>query len=400
MRQADLVKVINETYQLGISQKVVKERIDKIYKYIKNQVIFNKGKFDIEESILFKKYIKSIERKNFNHYTGAIFCSLLLLYEKEKIFRSVLKGKIVNSLYIEDFITSFENYINQFLSEINKIYDEKLLDEFEDNEIYFIPTLKEFLIKLFDIEKIIEEKLNDELKDTEILMNKVNRLSPYRKFLFIEKFNKKLEKLIQKEEWNLKEELRNAIEKHDLDTITEIITELRFYFNNKDKNNIVDKEKIFKDLEGILLKSQSYSKLKAMEQINYFIDIITKYKDEKAIKILDDLNELMHKEVDEVLPFLEKTISLYEQEQKIESNTLKENRDRTKKAFFRAGRLRSNTEMKEILEQREEYLYIKVNDKQLFGSLMKLIDIAIKDENQAMLLNIDFILKYYKKFLM
>ncbi|HDR4556464.1 hypothetical protein LKM14_24955 [Bacillus cereus] len=54
MRQADLVKVINETHQLGISQKVVKERIDKIYKYIKNQVIFNKEKFDINELIFLK----------------------------------------------------------------------------------------------------------------------------------------------------------------------------------------------------------------------------------------------------------------------------------------------------------------------------------------------------------
>ncbi|HDR7573772.1 TPA: hypothetical protein QCX38_005393, partial [Bacillus mobilis] len=356
-----------------------KERIDKIYKFIKNQVISNNKEFNTSELMFFKKYIKSIERKNFNYYTGAIFCSLLLLYENEKVFRSVLKGKIVNSLYIEDFITGFENYINQFLSEINQIYDGKPLDEFEDNEIYFIPILKEFLIKIFDIEKALEEKLNNELKDTEILMNKINGLSTYRKFLFIEKFNKKLEKLIQKEEWNLKEELRNAIEKHDLDTITEIITELRFYFNNKDKNNIVDKEKIFKDLEGVLLQSQNYSKLKTMEQINYFIDIITTYKDEKAIKIIDDLNELMQTEGDELLLFLEKTISLYEQGQEIESNTLKENRDKTKKALFRAGRLRSNTEMKEILEQREEYLYIEVNDKQLFESLKKLIDIAIKD---------------------
>ncbi|PHC64069.1 hypothetical protein, partial [Bacillus wiedmannii] len=143
MRQADLVKVINETHQLGISQKVVKERIDKIYKYIKNQFIFNKEKFDINELIFFKKYIKSIERKSFNRHTGAIFCSLLLLYENEKNFRNVLKGKIVNSLYIEDFITGFENYINQCLSEIYKIYDEKSLDEFENNKIYFIPTLKE-----------------------------------------------------------------------------------------------------------------------------------------------------------------------------------------------------------------------------------------------------------------
>lgn len=386
MRQANLVKCINDTYDLGISQKVVKERIDKIYKFIKKQLICNKAEFNTNELMLFEKYIKSIERKNFNHYTGAIFYSLLLLYENEKNFRSVLKGKIVNDLYIEDFITGFENYINQFLSEINKIYDEKSLDEFGNNGIYFIPILKEFLIKIFDIEKVLEEKLNNELRDTEILMNKINRLSSYRKFLFIEKFNKKLKKLIQKEEWNLKEELRSAIEKHDLDTITEIITELRFYFNNKDKNNIVDKEKIFKDLEGILLQSQNYSKLKIMEQINYFIDIITTYKDEKAIKIMDDLNELMHKEGDELLLFLEKTISLYEQGQEIESNKLKENRDKTKKALFRAGRLRSDTEMKEILEQREEYLYIEVNDKQLFESLKKLIDIAIKDENQAMLL--------------
>ncbi|HDR4556462.1 hypothetical protein LKM14_19965 [Bacillus cereus] len=74
---------------------------------------------------------------------------------------------------------------------------------------------------------------------------------------------------------------------------------------------------------------------------------------------------------------------MYEQGQEIESNILKENRDKTKKALFRAGRLRSNTEMKEILEQRKEYLYIKVNDKQLFESLKKLIDIAIKHENQA-----------------
>ncbi|KXY70690.1 MULTISPECIES: hypothetical protein [Bacillus] len=400
MRQADLVKVINETHQLCISQKVVKERIDKIYKYIKNQVILNKEKFERNELILFKKYIESIERKNFNQYTGAIFCSLLLLYENEKKFRSVLKGRIVNSLYIEDFITGFENYINQFLFEIHKIYDEKLLDEFERNEIYSIHILKDFLIKIFDIEKVLEEKLNNELKDTESLMSKINGLSTYRKFLFIEKFNKKLEKLIQKEEWNLKEELRSAIEKHDLDTITEIITELRFYFNNKDKNNVVNKEKVFRDLEGILLQSQNYSKLKAMEQINYFIDIITTYRDEKAIKIIGNLNELMHKGGDEVTLFLEKTIALYEQEQEVEYNTLRENRDKTKKALFRVGRLRSNTEMKEILEQREEYLYIKVNDKQLFKSLEKLIDISIKNENQAMLLNIDFILKYYKKFLM
>ncbi|MCC2495645.1 hypothetical protein LKM14_19960, partial [Bacillus cereus] len=93
--------------------------------------------------------------------------------------------------------------------------------------------------------------------------------------------------LIQKEEWNLKEELS-------------------FYFNNKDKNNFVDKEKIFKDLDDILLQSQNYSKLKAMEQINYFIDIITTYKDEKAIKVIGDLNELMHKGGDEVPLFLEK----------------------------------------------------------------------------------------------
>lgn len=213
---------------------------------------------------------------------------MLLLYENEKFFRSVLKGKIVNSLYIEDFITGFENYINQCLSEIYKIYDEKSVDEFENNEIYFIPILlKGFLIKIFDTEKVLEEKLNNELKETEILMNKINELSPYRKFLFIEKFNKKLEKLIQKEEWNLKEELS-------------------FYFNNKDKNNFVDKEKIFKDLDDILLQSQNYSKLKAMEQINYFIDIITTYKDEKAIKVIGDLNELMHKGGDEVPLFLEK----------------------------------------------------------------------------------------------
>lgn len=83
------------------------------------------------------------------------------------------------------------------------------------------------------------------------------------------------------------------------------------------------------------------------------------------------------------LYFWKKTISLYEQGQEIESNILKENRDKTKKALFRAGRLRSNTEMKEILEQRKEYLDIKVNDKQLFESLKKLIDIAIKHENQA-----------------
>ena len=114
---------------------------------------------------------------------------MLLLYENEKFFRSVLKGKIVNSLYIEDFITGFENYINQCLSEIYKIYDEKSVDEFENNEIYFIPILlKGFLIKIFDTEKVLEEKLNNELKETEILMNKINGLSPYRKFLFIEKF--------------------------------------------------------------------------------------------------------------------------------------------------------------------------------------------------------------------
>ncbi|MCU5738085.1 hypothetical protein OCF59_20230, partial [Bacillus mobilis] len=84
MRQADLVKIINKTHKLDISQKVVKERIDKIYKFIKNQVISNNKEFNTSELMFFKKYIKSIERKNFNYYTGAIFCSLLLLYENEK----------------------------------------------------------------------------------------------------------------------------------------------------------------------------------------------------------------------------------------------------------------------------------------------------------------------------
>lgn len=57
------MKVINETHQLGISQKVVKERIDKIYKYIKNQVIFNKEKFDINELIFLKNIYKVLKEK-------------------------------------------------------------------------------------------------------------------------------------------------------------------------------------------------------------------------------------------------------------------------------------------------------------------------------------------------
>ncbi|KMP45838.1 hypothetical protein TU55_08935 [Bacillus cereus] len=400
MRQADLVKIIRKTHKLDISQKVVKERIDKIYKFIKNQAISNNEEFNTNESMLFKKYIKNIERKNFNHYTGAIFYALLLLYQNEKNFRSILKGNIINSVYIEDFITDCEDYINQYLCEIYKSYEEGSFDEYENNGTYFIPILKGFLIKIFDVEKILEERLNNELKNTEILMKRVERFSLYRKNSLIENLNKKLEKLVQKEEWGLKEELRKAIVERDLITITGAVAELRYYYHNEDNYNIVDRRKIFKDLEIILLQSQNYSKLKAMEKFNYFMDIIEKYEDEKVMGIINNLNDLIHKEENMVLSFLEETINLYEQEKEIESNIVKANRDKTKKALFRAGRLKSKTEMKEILELREEYLYIKVNDKQIFESLRELIDIAIDDENQTMLLNIDFILKYYKRFLM
>lgn len=397
MRQANLVKYINDTYGLGISQKVVKERIDKIYKFIKKQVVCNKSEFNTNELRLFKGYIKTIEQKDFNYYTGAIFCSLLLLYQNERLFRSILKGQIINSIYIEDLVISLETYINKFLV---KTYEGELYEEYEEKGTYFIPTFKEFFIKICDTERILGEKLNDKLKNTEIFMNKVEKLSLYRRNAFMGKVNRKLEKLIQREEWALKEELREAIIKHDPIAITGIIAELRAYHCLETNNGIVGESKLFKDLENTLLHSKIYSKTKAMEQINYFKRIIATYEEEHAFQVISTLKELIHMGDDVIVSFIEKNIILYEENQEIESNILREQQDKMRDALFRAGRLRSKTELKEILEQREEYLYIRDNDKQLFEALQELQNRITNDKNQTMLLDIDFILKYYKQFLM
>ncbi|PFI68971.1 hypothetical protein [Bacillus cereus] len=396
MKQANLVKYINDTYKLGISQKIVKERIDKIYKFIREQIKSNKDEFNINDLTLFQKYIKTIEQKDFNYYTGAIFCSLLLLYQNERLFRSRLKGKIINSIYIEDFVVSLETYIKKYLVEC---YREGLYEGYENNGTHFISIFKSFFIKIFDTEKILEEELNDKLKSTEGFMQEVEKLSVYRKNAFMEKLNKRLEKLIQKEEWILREELREAIIKHDSANITGSIAELRAYYGIEN-NQIMSDEKVFKDLESTLLHSKVYSPTKTINQIAHFRGIVATYEDEKAFQIISNLRELMDKKEDILISFIEEIISLYEQNQEIEDKIIKERQTKTKDALFLAGRLRSKTELKELLEQREEYLYIRDNDKQVFTALQELQNTITNDENQLMLLNIDFILKYYKRFLM
>lgn len=396
MRKANLVKYINDTYKLDISQKVIKERIDKIYKFIRKQIISNKDAFNINDLMLFQKYIKAIEQKDFNYYTGAIFYSLLLLYQNERLFRSRLKGKIINSIYIEDLVISLDTYIKKYLAEI---YKQEPYEEYENNGTYFISAFKEFFIKIFDTEKILEEELDNKLKSNDIFMQRVKELPLYRRNVLMGKLNKGLEKLIQREEWILREELREAIICDDPIAITGIIAELRVY-HCLEKNNIVSEQELFEELGKVLSNSKIYNLTKAMEQINHFRRIIATYEDEKAFQIINILKELLCEKEDILISFIEENISLYEQNQEIESKIIKERQNSMKDALFRSGRLRSKTELKELLEQREEYLYIRDNDKQLFEALKKLQNKVTEYENQAMLLNIDFILKNYKQFLM
>ncbi|MBJ8153501.1 hypothetical protein [Bacillus cereus] len=396
MRKANLVKYINDTYKLDISQKVIKERIDKIYKFIRKQIISNKDEFNINDLMLFQKYIKAIEQKDFNYYTGAIFYSLLLLYQNERLFRSRLKGKIINSIYIEDLVISLDTYIKKYLAEI---YKQEPYEEYENNGTYFISAFKEFFIKIFDTEKILEEELDNKLKNNDIFMQRVKELPLYRRNVLMGKLNKGLEKLIQREEWILREELREAIICDDPIAITGIIAELRVY-HCLEKNNIVSEQELFEELGKVLSNSKIYNLTKTMEQINHFRRIIATYEDEKALQIINITKELLCEKEDILISFIEENISLYEQNQEIESRIIKERQNSMKDALFRSGRLRSKTELKELLEQREEYLYIRDNDKQLFEALKKLQNKVTEYENKSMLLNIDFILKNYKQFLM
>ncbi|MDP7979914.1 hypothetical protein [Bacillus multifaciens] len=410
MRQADLVKIISKEYGSEISQKVVKERIDKIYKFIKAQFISNKKEFDTNESTFFEICIRNIERKNFHQYTGAIFLSLLFLYKSNEIFQSVLKGNIVDDDYLEDFITYFEEYMDGSIGTISNsnkyrkkiIYlaesEKKKWENYEEDFPYFRFILKGFIKKIFESKNIINAKIIDEMRYTSSLLKKADKLSTYKHYLFIKKLNRKIELLLKKEKSTLKEELRDAIIKHDLDAMECIVANLNFYPDLiEDHRRDI---KLLEDLESVLWSRYKLNS-KAMFQIGDFKNKILKYEVRERMEIIQQLQEIVNlKGKREVFSFIEKINS--EDDKKVErkKEKLHEEYKVTKKSFLRAWRLKSKTEMHRILKERIEYTHLENSDKQLHNAIEKLMEKALEEKNSELLLKINNILKYYKKFFM
>ncbi|PFR94435.1 hypothetical protein COK43_02610 [Bacillus cereus] len=410
MRQADLVKIINKKYGLKISQKVIKERIDKIYTFIKNQFISNRSQFNDNEVVFFGVCIRNIERKNFNQYTGAIFLSFLSLYKKSELFRSMLKGNIVDDDYLEDLITYFEEFMDRYICVISSVdktkekvnylikNEKKILEKYEADFPYFMFIVKGFIKKIFTNESIINTKIIDQIRHTESLLKKADELSTYRHYLFIKKLNRKIELLLEKEKFLLKEELRDAIISHDIDKISCIIPNLDFYPNFiEDKNHDV---KILEDLESGL-KSRYKLNLKELFQIGDFKNKILKYKAKERMEIIQRVQKTIDsKGKREIFSFIEKINNADDKRVEGKREQIQEEYEITKKLILHAGRLKSITEMKRILEKRVEYKHLEKNDKQMYNAIEDLMKKALTEDDQKLLLAIDSILKYYKKFFM
>ncbi|HDR4513819.1 hypothetical protein [Bacillus cereus group sp. TH150LC] len=409
MRQADLVKLINKKRQTKISQKSVKEKIDKIFNFIERQLRFNSQEFDRSELLLFGTCIKSMERKNFCKYTGAIFVSLILIYENEESLRKVIQGKIVDDNYLEDFITVFEEYMNEFIGIIshsdkdkNKLNltlkENKILEKYDQDFPYFMYVSKDFLRKIFSSKNIINTKIKDEMNYTANLFEIADSFSEYRRYLFIKNLNKKINSLLKKEKFDLKEELRDAIITDNIDVMESIMAELSLY-----PEFVEDNGDIIRKLEELEDKLHSRYKLNSKEvfQIGVFKRNILKYERGKTEDMALELKGMMESGGKrEILLFVKKINSAHDREIEKEKKDIREEYKETKELFLRAGRLKSIVEMHRILKQRIEYIHLTNNDKQLYNKIEELMIKALKEENIELLLKIDNILKYYKRFFM
>ncbi|PGA05154.1 hypothetical protein [Bacillus toyonensis] len=410
MRQADLVKIINREYGSKISQKVVKERIDKLYNFIKSQIISNEIEFSTNEKVLFNTCIKSIEEKNFHEYTGAIFLSLLILYENNLVVRKVIRGKIVNDDYLEGFIGCFETYVEEYKGKVfdnngneeKRVYltesEKKIWRIYEEDFPYFMFILKGMVTNIFSNTNILNKKKSVEIRYTASLVEHADQLPPYRHYLFAKRLNRKLELLLKSEKSILKKELRTAIIKRDFDAMDCIIADLNF-----EPDYIGDNKKEIEILNALkeVLQSRYKLNLKTMSHFEFFQKNVLRYRAEERMKIIQELQEIVNsKEKREVLSFLERINQEGDKKVEREKKKIQEEYKMTKKLFLRAGRLKSKTEMHRILNERTEYRYLERNDKQLYNAIEKLMVHALKEENLEVLLKIDSILKYYKKFFM
>lgn len=63
---ADLVKIINaNTEYKKVQQKVIKEKILKIYDFLRNEIELSDIELDDQQRKIYNVYIKNIEKRNF-----------------------------------------------------------------------------------------------------------------------------------------------------------------------------------------------------------------------------------------------------------------------------------------------------------------------------------------------
>lgn len=122
---ADLVKIINaNTEYKKVQQKVIKEKILKIYDFLRNEIELSDIELDDQQRKIYNVYIKNIEKKKFQMYTGIIYLTLLSLYEDDDFFK-MLRYSPVDEVCCEGWLSISNNKMRIWLSEVLNMHHRK-----------------------------------------------------------------------------------------------------------------------------------------------------------------------------------------------------------------------------------------------------------------------------------
>ncbi|MDA2565693.1 hypothetical protein [Bacillus cereus group sp. MYBK257-2] len=416
---ADLVKIINaNTEYKKVQQKVIKEKILKIYDFLRNEIELSDIELDDQQRKIYNVYIKNIEKKKFQMYTGIIYLTLLSLYEDDDFFK-MLRYSPVDEVCCEGWLSISNNKMRIWLSEVLNMHHRKYVSAnrknrkkslnaeawkkqwYKENEEEFsnlIIYLNGIVFKLWKSnQRRLSDSISNEIDIIGTILENSMKLPDVKRYHLLKKLSWNLYEWYQQEIQKMKRELTQAICSYNEEDISTIKAQLEICYTIIHLRMGNEEEEAFiKWLRETLIKF-SYPLLTVDIYITDFKKayLSLDYKRKEIIEI--GLKELgKYSSSRDINLFITKVISDYnkrkEREDHLSLQIYKQWRDKCVKAF----KDRDFNTLLEILKKREEYTCMKKQDIRIYNKINELLDKVVRDKEEQSLEKIFNIYGLYK----
>lgn len=423
MIMANLVKIVNGNIEYKqVQQKVIKEKIIKIYSFFRSEIELNNIELDDQQRKIYELYIKNIEKKKFRMYTGVIYLTLLSLYEDNDFFK-MLRYSPVDEISCENWLSISNNQMRIWLSEVldmhykkyvstnrknrkislnsktwkNKWYDEHE-EEFTDLMIHF----NSIIFKLWENNQSrLSSSINNEMDIIGDIVEKSMKLPDIKRYHLFKKLSRNLYEWYQQEIQKMKHEFTKAICSYDEDNISTIKAQLEFcYAAVQIKMGNEEEEVFIKWLRETLIKS-SYPILTVD---TYMIDFQEAYlnSDFEQKKIIEiSLKELgYYSSSRDIVLCIEKIISNYNKQKKREKHLAMQTYKQWRDSCVVALKSRDSNTLLVLLQKKEEYKCMKNRDVKIYNKVNELIARVASHNEEQSLKKIFNIYGWYKEIYM